>query len=322
MLSIESLSAAADPTEHADWLELTALTAPDGDSSAQDLISALRRTGSSDAVVDSTDEEPLDNVVEREGEDYERIAEDALEQLAMRGEYLGDAYPFSLNRVLQTKDDAMRSLYAFLTAATRFAWKNSLVPATAASLFEEVSAAALRCYLGGERVRSYHFGFPRRNGPKAFHDAVEDLCTQMGEGLGCRAPLPKTKDVKDAKLDLVVWLPFGDDRSNQFCVFGQCTTGANWQSKINELQPEDFCKTWLKEVPAVTPSLAFFVPQHIEEKYWWQVANSHHRIMFDRLRIARLLHEEVDSNLANRYANWTVSSLGAEGHVHSLGSSV
>ena len=298
----------ADPTEHADWLEIIALSAPDRDSSPQDLITALRRTGSSDAVLeDDDDEDSLDDAVEKEWEYLERVADAAFAQLALRQDYLGNEYPFSLDGALGAKPGAAETVYAFLTLVTSFGWSNEDAPESAASLFELVSAAALVRYLGGSpRVRSYDFGFPRRNSPAAFYDAIEDLCQRTGEGIGCKVPRPDTAQVKDAKLDLVAWVPFGDRRSNQFSVFGQCATGANWRDKINELQPIDFCKTWLKEQPAMTPSLAFFVPREIEERHWDKVANGDRRLAFDRLRIAYLLRE-MDEDLALRCAAWTKS---------------
>ena len=74
----------------------------------------------------------------------------------------------------------------------------------------------------------------------------------MGEGAGCKASKPTSK-AKDAKLDLVAWVPFGDERRNQVSVFGQCAAGKNWHSKLNELQPLDFCNLRLQESLAMSP---------------------------------------------------------------------
>ena len=290
-------------------MELSALVAPDRDSSPQDLIAAIRRAGSSDAIPHDYVERPFDDAVEREADDLERVAEAALEQLAARQEYLGDEYPFSFGGALEAEVRAVESAYAFLAVLSTSGWRNVDAPENATSLFEGVSACALVRYLGGpSMVRHYDFGFPRRNGPAAFYDAVEDLCQEMGEGIGCRVSRSEAAQIKDAKLDLVAWVPFGDDRPNQLSVFGQCATGANWRSKINELQPTDFCKTWLTEQPAITPSLGFFVPRQISERHWSEVANGERRIVFDRLRIVHLL-DEMDEDLARRCAEWTEAAL-------------
>lgn len=300
-------AASSDPTEHADWLELVALSASDRDSSGQDLIAALKRSGSSDGLEDSDDEDPFDAQVEQEDDRLELIADAAFGQLETRERYLGEKYPFSLNGVLQAKEDARTTIYAFLTAITSLGWKNEDAPESAASLFELVSARALVGYLGGvETARAFDFGFPRANSPSAFRDAVNELCQQMGEGIGCNVSRPRVSQVKDSKLDVVAWIPFGDDRYNQLCVFGQCSTGTNWAGKINELQPVDFCKKWFKEQPAVNPLLAFFVPRHIEDEYWPEASIGDHRLVFDRLRIARLV-DEIGDDIANRCASWTAS---------------
>ena len=274
-------------------------------------MAAIRRGGSVDALDDAEgpSNPPLDEHVERENDELERLADAALERLAFREEYLGEAYPFAVDGALSAKPNAAETVYAFLLAITSFGWSNEDAPESAASLFELVSAAALVSYLGGPATaQSYDFGFPRRDGPSAFHDAVEELCQSMGEGLGCSVARPQTAQVKDAKLDLVGWVPFGDGRVNQLSVFGQCATGANWRSKINELQPVAFCKQWLKEQPAVNPSIAFFVPRHIEEQHWREAAINERLVLFDRLRIVRRL-DEVDHDLASRWSQWTESAL-------------
>ena len=303
--------ASADATEHADWLELTAAVTSDATRSRQHLIAAIRRTGSIDGApsTEDLDDEPLDELVEREDEELERISEAAFEQLARRESYLGEHYPFAVDGTVQAKDGALASPYLFLTALTKFNPTLRASEESGASLFERVSRTALVEYLGGvETVRSYDFGFPRRDGPKAFYDALEALCQQMGEGLGCKVKRPKTASVKDAKLDLVAWLPFEDGRDNQLSVFGQCAAGMDWSEKVNELQPVDFCRIWLKESPAMSPLLAFFVPRQVEDHAWFQVSVGERRIFFDRLRIARFLGR-LDQDLAKRCEAWTAAAI-------------
>ena len=303
--------ASSDPTILADWLELEAAIQPDAIRSQQDLIAALGRTGSIDAVPfpAGIDDEPLDELVEREDEELEAIASAAFDLLAWRESYLGKHYPFAIDRVLRADAYADASPYLFLTALTYFGPTYQHTPESGASLFERVSAAALVEYLGGAKtVRSYDFGFPRREGPRAFRDALNDLCESMGEGLGCKVSRAKTADVKDAKLDLVAWVPLEDRRRNQLSVFGQCAAGLDWRGKLNELQPVDFCNIWLRETPAMAPLLAFFVPRQVEKELWFQVCVGERRIVFDRLRITRFLGG-LDTKLAERCAAWTGAAI-------------
>ena len=304
--------ASADPTDLADWLEVAALTADQGRSSIQDLVAAIRSIGSVDALADSGEligEQPLDALVASEEDRLEPLADAAFHQIAIREECLGEGYPFEIGGALKAKTGAQDSVYSFLAAATLLGSRSRAASENLASLFEDLSREALVRYLGGrESVRGLGFGFPRVDGPKGFYDAVNALCKQMGEGLGCRATKQEAAGIKDSKLDVVAWIPFGDSRTNQLIVFGQCSTGRNWRHKLNELLPESFCKLWLMEQPASTPSSAFFVPRHIEERHWPEAAVGSQRILFDRLRLASWL-SEMDAELARRCAAWTASVL-------------
>ncbi|MYD29792.1 MAG: hypothetical protein F4X03_12920 [Dehalococcoidia bacterium] len=313
-MSFEVPPAASDPTVLADWLELGAAASPRPIRSQQDLIAALGRAGSIDGVPfpEGIDDEPLDEMVEQEDEKLEPIAEAAFDLLAWREGYLGERYPFSIDSVLRARADAQASPYLFLTALTYFGPTHKPAPESGASLFERISRTALVEYLGGlERVHSYDFGFPRRGGSKAFREALNDLCQAMGEGLGCKVSRPKTARVKDAKLDLVAWVPFGDGRRNQISVFGQCAAGMDWRAKLDELQPVDFCNVWLTENPAMAPLLAFFVPRQVEEDRWFEICVGERRIFFDRLRIARYLGA-LDAELAQDCAAWTASAMSGD----------
>ena len=271
-------------------------------------MASIRRTGSIDAL-EEFDDGSLDETVERESEELERIADAAFEELALREAYLGAYYPFTVDGTLRAEAGAQGSMYAFLTALTFFGPTFRIASESGSSLFERISATALVKYLGGpEMVLSYDFGFPRRNTPSNFRDAINDLCAKLGEGQGCKVSRPLMKNVKDAKLDLVAWVPFSDMRRNQLSVFGQCAAGANWQSKLNELQPVDFCNIWLRESPALSPLLAFFVPRKVVDDVWFQVCVGERRIFFDRLRIAPLLGR-TDSGLIELCRAWTVAAL-------------
>jgi len=306
-------AASADPTDLADWLELIAVTTLDSNSSRHDLMTAIRRSGTIDAarIADAADDaRPLDEAVEQEADELEVLADAAFAQLEIRATYLGPDYPFTVgNGVLTANEHAVASPYVFLSALTQFGLKIPNAPESGAELFELVSADALVQHLGGApAVRSYDFGSPRRSTAKSFHAAIEDLCLSMGEGRGCKVAKPLTATVRDAKLDIVAWVPFGDGRSNQVSVFGQCATGRNWPGKVNELQPVDFCRMWLQEPPAMSPLLAFFVPMHLEDDDWMAAAIGERRLLFDRLRIAKSL-AGLRANLSARCAAWTAAAV-------------
>ncbi|MCY3569280.1 MAG: hypothetical protein OXH38_11670 [Chloroflexi bacterium] len=134
------------------------------------------------------------------------------------------------------------------------------------------------------------------------------MCEKMGEGGGSASRM-KASDMKDAGLDLAVWVPFKDGRLNQLSVFGQCAAGRNWRSKISELQPSHFCRSWMLEPPALLPLAAFFVPRQIGEAHWETDVLRERQMLFDRLRIARLLGD-LDEQLVERCAIWTAAAIG------------
>ena len=313
MAALRAPEASSGAIGHADWLELTAIITADSESSGHDLTNVISRAGSIDAAREADeldDDEPLDEPVEGEDDELEAIADAAFEVLADRGEVVGAPYPFSVDgSVLTAKEGAESSPYVFLAALTHFG--PLLNGATeGASLFERISAAALVEYLGGTgAARSYDFGAPRRDRPASFRQAIDELCQEMGEGGGCRVTRIKVAEMKDAGLDLVAWSPFGDGRPNQLSVFGQCAAGENWRNKISELQPDQFCRSWMWEPPALRPLAAFFVPRQIGPPHWETDALHGQQLLFDRLRIARLLGG-LDGDLANSCAAWTATAVG------------
>ena len=315
MTSLDAPPASADASEHADWIEIAAVSSGYSRSSPQDLIRAIRRGGSVDAdeasdVLD--DDEPLDDAVEREDEILESKGDAAFELLESRKNLLGDAYPFDVEQrastaTLRAYPNAADSPYMFLTALTRTGLLRD-GPESGASLFEQVSRAALVAYLGGPaRVRFVDFGFPRRDGPPGFEEAIATLCREFGAGLEPRTPWPEEQR-KDGGLDFAVWVPFGDEYVNRLSVLGHCASGQNWDTKIHELDPKEFCNQWLNRIPSPTPLSAFFIPRQVHDRQRAGAEFNDCQLFFDRLRMAPLL-DGLDDDLASRCAAWTAAAL-------------
>ena len=317
MTSLDAPPASADASEHADWIEIAAVSSGYSRSSPQDLIRTIRRGGSVDAdeasdVLD--DDKPLDDAVERQDEILDSKGDAAFELLESRKNLLGDAYPFEVDQrastaTLRAYPNAADSPYMFLTALT-YVGRPPDEPESGASLFEQVSRAALVAYLGGPtRVRFVDFGFPRQGGPPGFQEAIAALCREFGAGLEPRTPWPKRGgQLKDGRLDFAVWVPFDDKHSNRLSVLGNCASGKNWSDKINELIPQDFCNTWFNKPPSPTPLSAFFIPRQAQDSQWDEAGYNARQLFFDRLRMAPLL-DGLDDDLASRCAAWTAAAL-------------
>jgi len=309
--------AASDGAETlADWLELKALASSERLGSIQDLARQIARSGSVEAIFeqDASDDEDDASFVDVGGEKGMAVAEDAFAEIEERLRAcvsIGriSTYPFSVSQGhIRPVGGAEGSLYAFLLMLSRFGAGRAVKGLNATQLFEDLAATSLQTYLGGEDryARSVVFGFPRRVLPTGFRRAVDNLCTKLGEGGGARS-VPRSRDQKDASLDVVAWCEFADGREGKLIAFGQCATGGNWQGKLTELLPGNFCKLWLRETLKVDPVRAFFVPFRIE-RLLWEEACVKGGLLFDRCRIASL-SGGASVTLIAECAKWTSLTL-------------
>jgi hypothetical protein len=101
---------------------------------------------------------------------------------------------------------------------------------------------------------------------------------------------------------LVLWNDFGDDRPGKLIGFAQCATGANWKTKLTELQPDIWCNLWMHSTPLTYPVRVFFVPFSVDDEYWAE-AIGYGGILFDRTRIASLA--DPDRTVRSEVARWT-----------------
>jgi hypothetical protein len=278
-------SASAAPAEHADWLELKALASQDRNSSISDLGRTIERAGTMDAMVEDDDVAGVDP----DGDGASAITSAAFFEIESREQGCGTSagYAFDVGEnSIEAKKKAEETIYVFLLLLARYGHQAAKEVALADSLFEEVSAAAVRGYMGGTAARAdaIAFGPTRRKKGTGFRSAVDDLCSRLGEGGGISTE-PAASDQKDAKLDVVAWTPFPDSRRGKLVMFGQCATGKNWPSKLTELQPHAFCGVWMREPLHIVPHRAFFLPFTIPDRTW-NIAISNGGIVFDRCRIA------------------------------------
>lgn len=257
---------ATDTINRADWLELRAFFAADGNASFSDLRRALVAMGE---------------------EDEEVLAEDTFIELSDRMSACGDSYPFVVDgSVLQTRDD-LESYWAYIFCLLLSYHGASRDEATTepTRIFEEVAEIAARGYVSGKTLK---FGFPRRVLSKNFEEAIQTVCKELGEGIGAKKR-PDSEHAKDARLDIIAWRPFPDRRQGQMIMFGQCAAGGNWEEKLSELQPRDFTDLYWRDPPAVTPLKGFFTPFRLPPNNWYTKAK-YAGVLFDRCRIAHFAH--------------------------------
>ncbi|MBI2899562.1 MAG: hypothetical protein HYY17_05215 [Planctomycetes bacterium] len=310
-----AVPAVTDPVEAwADWIELLAMKSKDRNSSIEDAVRVIRRSGGIDAC---TDHERRHNRQDEGSDLSQSRAESAFAEIEDRWKACGGdtgEYPFDVaaNYIElrgRFREAPHESAYLFLLLLSVQGVKAGPRGVGVEKLFEEVCATAAESYFGGagKPGRAVSFGHPRRGLPSNFQRAVDSLCALLGEGGGSK-PRPTASKQRDGKLDVVAWMDFADRRPGKVVGFGQCAAGrSSWQSKLNELDPGAFCKKWLRDGITVDPVRLFFVPWRIGEMEWSDTAIDG-GVLFDRCRIA--FHaRSLDAVVRSQSAKWTKSVL-------------
>ncbi|WP_400193793.1 hypothetical protein [Hymenobacter sp. B81] len=271
----------SDPTDAiklADWIELNALISPDLNYSRGDLERALNAAALKE----------LPN-----NESIESKCVEVFSELSDRAFFASDGYPFELTSpsLLQAKDDYLKyTPYVFCLCLSYFGWSAQDNPA---KMFERIAGIAAKEYIGGYLLE---FGAPRSGSPvpKGFADAVKYLCKMLKEGDSISdSPL---EDEKDDGIDIVAWKPFVDGLPGKLVLFGQCATGENWDTKLSEMQPQSFCKKWMRKPLESEPIRSFFMPHRLNRRSWSKATHDA-GIIFERCRIAFWAQKEASPSI-------------------------
>lgn len=303
----------------ADWLELTALLSPLGFASSADLRKLFKQDSDGDdhgTIIDPSTGEALDLEILDDG--AEQVLANVCEELSYRASLCDACYPFTLTfpegesglggsfRVTcHVKDIAEIGAHTFyVLCLLETGVRDNLVAPDAATitshrlglLFQIVSCLAMGGYLKGDVV---WFGFPRPD-HAAFLPALTAAFKRFGayEVLD-RVPPGYPADLKDAGIDIIGWIDFGDARGAKNIVFGQAASGYDWSRKtllgyMAKLQ------NWFFPPPPAHPRPALLIPMPIyheqsETDEFWQIqANGvmlyqamDFGIIFDRFRVAK-----------------------------------
>ena len=237
-------------------------------------------------------------------------AEAAYAELEQRAETCGHAYPFVLARSAQTLSfpaataNDKHIIYQYLLLATRLNMDLNRVRAgiDGTRLFEELAAEIARIYLG-DRAQSFVFGTASQQ--PGFRSRVDDLCRQLGEGGGFIDRSGGRLTARDGKLDVVAWKPFADGRPGKLILFGQCKTGTSYRDTLAQLQPEAFCKKWVRDPLDLAPVRAFFIAEALPLSLWHDTVVDA-GLLFDRCRIIDFA-DSVNSTVLRRLTAWTTA---------------
>lgn len=295
--------------DNADRLEWACVAASGGYLAWADVIGELRLTASDDEAVTAYGE-PAEGASDegwRDIEPFETLLDEWVEALSHRDRACGpgDAYPFEITQHGIELRDARSSAYLYQLLVSVGITDTLPDGATVYTLFEELSAAAAGRYLGDPKT-AVAFGWPRRNLPAGFRDAVAHLVDLLREGKAC-ADREDLEQSKDDGLDVVAWREFPDRRSSKLILFGQCAVGRRWREKSHELRPRRWCKRNFAAPTAVDPIPAFFVPRALSAKDAGDAGID--QILLDRCRISALCSGTLEDGLDERLREWIEASL-------------
>lgn len=245
-----------------------------------------------------------------EEEEADRRVEGAYGEIERRQEACRRGYPFEIGReghtlrVIRGCGNPAYAIYKYLLLSTRLNMRNDRSHAgiDGTLLLESLSAQVAKGYFG-ERAESMVFGTAASGA--GFGGKVDTLCRRLGEGGGYTGRSPASANVRDGKLDVVVWQPFTDDLPGKLMGFGQCKTGTNYKDSVTVLQPDAFVKKWLREPLVVAPVRMFFVSEALaatrDDRYEISVDAG---LLFDRCRIVDYC-DGVDAKIIARVRQWT-----------------
>lgn len=211
----------------------------------------------------------------------------ALEAMSSRKVLLGISYPFDINEIAVLKlNDHILGAYALLLILSRsshtFPWQSSTPTAEEIEIFEELTAAAAKNFLG-EGSESVPFGWPSKyERPKEFHYAIGWLAKKMNLQIGIAFRPPRRKD---GGVDVVAWKPFADGRSGFPIFLIQSTLQRDFLSKSRDIDLRLWAG-WLQLDH--DPSVVLAIPKTVGPGELWNEISAN-SIIFDRIRISAMV---------------------------------
>ncbi len=256
-----------------DWLEASLLT--------------QRANRISDAAI-------LDLFEEADFADAEASLASIVQTQSLRRRVVGVGYPierdgqgFARNATWRQSLPYSFMLFASLNQAYReLNYAGAGTANRPAELFEFLTSAALERYLDCKVIR---FGASRRAPmPAAFPAALRYSVGLLQEAIGLQDV--EEHNSGDDGLDLIGWRTFDDGRASQAVILAQCAIGTDWSFKRGDLS----LSLWRRHIDwHSAPLKGFAVPFHHQAGRAWRETATRAGIIFDRLRIAKLVTVKI-----------------------------
>jgi hypothetical protein len=301
-------------TKLADWLELNALSSPDGRIGFGTLVSAVSLSA----------DEQSEDIAEEDTKD-EQLVLSVQGEISRRCKSIGEDYPFQIDdkgRHLSTKaglSDA-GAVYLFCLFLSH-AHDRTVIPKRLAprvtnrvrDLFQASATVAAGGFVQGPAVS---FGWPRP-GRTGFLKALHEVYTRFGDGKPVRRPRPAASaQVKDDGIDLIAWrLPVDSLPGTQY-LLAQVASGEDWVHKSVVTDSRHFHKYWFEHQPACQHQDAMFMPFCLEPPEIVQTGVSYDEVLTDHMQSLSYRH----GNVFYRYkiAKYFAEGLRIHKEVHAI----
>lgn len=273
----------AEPQEYVDWLEFSAFFA----------VRKLARVDELMGLLFIQAEEGEDAIAEQDASE-ERLRELIENEIRLRSESLGDAYPFVLDEegeelsIKSREERHAAALYLVCLILSHVTRSGILErpPADAAVRdvrrrhFQVFSTLAIAGYANGPSVS---LGWPRPTGGSIL-SVVARGCQLSQVGLARAAPATTAPPAaKDGGLDVLAWTPANDGPPPTQFIFGQAASGHNWPGKSSRDEAEDFLESYYEENPNCNYGYVTICPFRLPDELKMQRSRRHGAIL-DRAR--------------------------------------
>ncbi len=252
----------AHRTKIADWLELKAISSPDGRVGFGTLVSAT-------ALIENEQESDIGD----EDAEEDQLVQKAQEEIANRLATVGEDYPFRI-------DDRGRAL-CFITPVTgagsiylfclymSHAFDRSIISKDDApevnneirDLFQACATMAAGGFVFGPAMS---FGWPRPDG-SSYLKALHNVYGIFGDGKPHKkARAGASKKVKDNGIDIIAWRRTRDRLPGTQYVIAQVASGNDWEGKSVTTARIHFHDYWFEHKPSSPCTDAMFMPFDLE----------------------------------------------------------
>jgi hypothetical protein len=249
-------------TKLADWLELNALSSPDGRIGFGTLVSAN----------DLAREEQPEDIAEEDTSD-EQFVLAVQSEIQWRHKLIGNDYPFQIDdngQYMQVAADISNTGAAYLLclflshAKDRTVVPRKLAPKITNGVRDLFQACATVAAAGFVRGTAISFGWPRPSRTN-FLKALHRVYKLFGDGKPVERPRPAaSRAVKDDGIDVIAWRPSIDNLAGTQYLLGQVASGEDWVDKSVVADSKHFHQYWFERQPGCQHQDAMFMPFCLE----------------------------------------------------------